>query len=59
VLDPVQREAIAAARQGGIVVSGRPGTGKSRLSNALAFDAMARGLTCLLVGDDPELDMAR
>ncbi len=59
MLDPVQREALAEARKGEVSVSGAAGTGKTRLANALAADAVSRGLTCLLVGDDPGLDAAR
>ena len=58
MLDPYQSEALLAAREGAVRVSGATGTGKTRLANALAADAAARELTCLLVGDDPALDLA-
>lgn len=58
MLDPIQNEALERARLGPIRVGGAPGTGRSHLAAAMAADAEARGLRCLLVGTSPVLDTA-
>lgn len=56
ILDPAQTLALRRSATGPIDVTGRSGTGKSVLANAIAWDAARAGKTCLLVGASPILD---
>lgn len=56
VLDHAQSLALRRAATKSIRVRGAAGTGKTVLANAVAVQSAQAGLTCLLIGLNPELD---
>ncbi|QQO33159.1 hypothetical protein JJC00_32250 [Bradyrhizobium diazoefficiens] len=56
ILDPTQTLALRKSASGPVDVTGRGGTGKSVLANAIASDAARAGKACLLVGASSILD---
>src|SRR4051794_17429397 len=56
ILDPAQALALRKSASGPVDVTGRGGTGKSVLANAIASQAVRAGKTCLLVGSSQILD---
>ena len=55
-LDRAQSFALHRATTDSVIACGCSGTGKSSLANAIAVQAAAAGLTCLLVGSSSRLD---